>query len=245
MSTIRTLITLCTLFVLSAGCIPKAIVITSEAEDAASNFDYDGRTYEYKTIGSQTWMTENLAYLPFVSNPSDGSEDDGSEDASFYYVYDYKGSIVSEAKQVTNYETYGVLYNWEAAKTACPPGWHLPSDNEWKILEKYLGMRSSDVDKDGLRYSGHIDIKLKSTSRWERNKNRNNSFDFQALPGGNRTPENIGREFNDLGDAASFWSSTPYASSHVWCRHLYNNYKGIDRYNYSRNGGFSVRCIRN
>ncbi|MDD4178128.1 MAG: FISUMP domain-containing protein, partial [Bacteroidales bacterium] len=82
-------------------------------------------------------MKENLAYLPNVSQP-----DDGSQTSPFYYVYGYEGFSVPEAKTTPNYQTYGVLYNWPAALTACPQGWHLPSDNEWTILTDYLGGES-------------------------------------------------------------------------------------------------------
>ena len=71
-------------------------------------------------------MAENLAWLPGVSPSSDGSET-----LSYYYVRGYEGTVVSEAKAVANYSTYGVLYNWPAAMAACPDGWHLPSDGDW------------------------------------------------------------------------------------------------------------------
>ena len=35
---------------------------------------------------------------------------------------------------------YGKLYSWEAVEEAVPPGWHLPTDQEWKRLESELGM---------------------------------------------------------------------------------------------------------
>ena len=38
-----------------------------------------------------------------------------------------------------NCKKYGRLYTWEAAKKACPKGWHLPSDAEWKILMNKMG----------------------------------------------------------------------------------------------------------
>jgi len=33
----------------------------------------------------------------------------------------------------------------------CPDGWHLPSDEEWKELEMYLGISPDTVDAIGLR----------------------------------------------------------------------------------------------
>jgi uncharacterized protein (TIGR02145 family) len=99
----------------------------------------------------------------------------------------YEGSGVQEAKATDNYRKYGVLYNFEAAKTACPTGWHLPTDEEWKTLEKQLGMSSSDADNAGLRLSGEVGKKLKSKSGWQSEGHGDNSSGFTALPGGNRT----------------------------------------------------------
>jgi len=90
----------------------------------------DGRKYSYTTIGIQTWMTENLAYLPTLSHLNSISET-----VNHYYVYGYEGTNISEAKATANFINFGVLYNWPAAISSCPDGWHLPSDQEFKILE--------------------------------------------------------------------------------------------------------------
>lgn len=86
----------------------------------------DGKVYNIVTIGKQFWMAENLAYLPSVVDPGTGSYTE-----PYYSVYGYNGTDVAAAKATENYQTYGVLYNWPAAMTACPEGWHLPSDAEW------------------------------------------------------------------------------------------------------------------
>ncbi len=104
-------------------------------------------------------MVENLAYLHSVSDP-----EKGSDAFPYYYVYDYMNTSVIEAKSTVNYTEYGVLYNWYAAKKACPDGWHLPSDEEWKTLEKHLGMGSSDADKVETRNSGGVGKKFKSST---------------------------------------------------------------------------------
>merc|ERR1711913_147094 len=43
-------------------------------------------------------------------------------------------------------KTHGKLYTFYGAIEAAPPGWHLPSDGEWKILETFLGMPEEDLD---------------------------------------------------------------------------------------------------
>jgi uncharacterized protein (TIGR02145 family) len=74
----------------------------------------DGKTYKTVTIGTQTWMAENLSYKA----------------RSDCWAYD---------NDETNLAKYGYLYYWETAKEVCPAGWHLPSDAEWLILTNYLG----------------------------------------------------------------------------------------------------------
>lgn len=73
----------------------------------------DGRSYRTVTIGSQTWMAENLNY-----------------DTSFTFCYD---------KNFDGCSKYGRLYLESTAKNVCPTGWHLPTDSEWKTLFKAVG----------------------------------------------------------------------------------------------------------
>ncbi|MFA5815748.1 MAG: fibrobacter succinogenes major paralogous domain-containing protein [Bacteroidales bacterium] len=184
----------------------------------------DNHTYKWVKIGKQTWMADNLAYLPAVSPSSDGSDT-----SPYHYVYDYEGSSMSAAKATTNYATYGVLYNWPAALKACPSGWHLPSDDEWNVLIEYLG-GEADAGK-----------KMKSTSGWRENENGDNSSGFSALPGGHSLTIGV---FDFLGDGAFFWSSSEYEAPYAWSQVLYYYVVSVNRaYDY-RGRGFSVRCLK-
>jgi uncharacterized protein (TIGR02145 family) len=53
---------------------------------------------------------------------------------------------------------YGGLYLWDEAldytdkekgRGICPPGWHLPSEQEWQELEIEIGMDPDDLNKNG------------------------------------------------------------------------------------------------
>jgi uncharacterized protein (TIGR02145 family) len=206
----------------------------------------DGHQYKWVKIGSQFWMAENLSYLPAVSPPTNGSRT-----SPFYYVYRFEGDNVIEAKATDSYKIYGVLYNWYAAQFACPSGWHLPTDEEWKILEKNLGMSEADANaKIGWRNSGMVGGKLKEsgTTHWTSpNTGANNTSGFTALPGGYRYHDWGFRNdegFAGRGYYTSFWlSSDGGLAAMGW--DLSYLYDGV----YPWSGGepadgFSVRCLK-
>ena len=128
----------------------------SDIEYGSFTDSRDGKVYKTVTIGEQVWMAENLAYLPSVVGPATESYT-----APYYYVYGYDGTSVATAKATTNYQTYGVLYNWPAALTACPSGWHLPSDAEWTQMKNYLIANGYN----------NIAISLASANGWQSSSN--------------------------------------------------------------------------
>jgi uncharacterized protein (TIGR02145 family) len=195
----------------------------------------DGHVYKCVVIGTQTWMAENLAYLPSVSPPS--SE---SEAGPYYYVFGYEGSIVASAKATANYVNYGAMYNWPAALTACPPGWHLATDEEWKVLEKNQGMTQSDADASGWRNTGLVGGKLKEAAPSHWFSQTNNSSGFTALPGG----YTYNGAFFWLGYETYFWTASEF-SSFSYCRSLYYGFDGVSRGGSNRSFGFSARCLQN
>jgi uncharacterized protein (TIGR02145 family) len=190
----------------------------------------DGKAYKKVTIASQIWMAENLAYLPTISLFTTGSDSE-----NHYYVYDYRGEDIKEAKATSNYATYGVLYNWPAAITACPEGWHLPSDDEWAILQNNLG--GKDLAGGKMKESG--------TLHWrEPNSGATNESGFTGLPGGFQSSGST-NIFNDMGSESRFWSSKASEPVSVWSLE-YDTAK-LNFYtfaNSTREPGYSVRCIK-
>jgi len=200
----------------------------------------DSKQYKWIKIGTQTWMAENLAYLPSVNQPSDESGTDPR-----YYVEAYDGTSVNDAKATDNYEDYGVLYNWPAASAACPTGWHLPTDDDWKTLEMNLGMSQEEADKIGYRGTDEGSQLAGNSSLWDPGTLKNNtafgSSGFEALPGGFLYMGS----FSGTGRYGKWWSNS-ISSTRALDRSLYYIGPQIGRGDASlKEYGYSVRCIKN
>ncbi len=212
----------------------EVLSFTTGGVDGAFTDSRDGSSYQYTNIGTQTWMMRNLEYLPSVS-PSTVE----SETEAHWYVYDYEGTDLFAAKASANYKTYGTLYNWKAAQGACPAGWHLPTDAEWKTLEMYLGLTQADADYVGSR--GSIAIKMKNQSGWSSGNVSTNSSGFSIIPGGFTYPRG---GFGNMGNMAQFWTATETDASQAWTRVFYGVGPGVDRIGLYKSRGYSVRCLK-
>lgn len=201
----------------------------------------DGKIYKTVKIGNQTWFAENLAYLPQVCPYWEGCG---------FYVYEYvDDNDPKNAMKTEMFKTYGTLYSWENAKKVCPSGWHLPSDNEWKQLEIFLGMSEREADKEGVRgKDSNIGSLLKDTILWlkpnkkEPNKIEKNLTGFNVLPSGRRCSDDR-KLFIYLSTTGEFWTSST-KGQYIWTR-KFNSYNGgIDRSVDDHSSGISVRCIK-
>jgi len=162
----------------------------------------DGRTYKTVEIGSQIWMAENLAYNVVGSKFYEDNRENG--------------------------EIYGCLYDWETAMCVCPPGWHLPTEKEFKTLIDFVG---------GREIAGK---KLKATSGWDGN-NGTDDFGFSALPSGFCYNNLYDYEFHNIGLDENYWCSNEGSSLGLHYKH--------DRASLFPEGHnyclLSVRCIKN
>lgn len=165
--------------------------------------DRDNKAYMTVTIGSLTWMAENLNYK------TDGS-----------YCYENKAS---------NCKKYGRLYEWYAAKKACPAGWHLPSKAEFETL--WSATSRLEVGK-----------MLKSKNGWENGNNGIDAYGFRALPAGERSG---GLDISSFaGSQASFWSSAEDFSDFSKAYHLkLYNADFASLFALFKNQAYSVRCV--
>ena len=192
----------------NSGTDSDTVTITIGAHETGTFTDIrDGRVYRTVKIGDQWWFAENLNFI------TSGS-----------WAYD---------NNLNNSEIYGRLYNWATANTAYPEGWHLPSDNEWKILEMYLGMSEEIANQTGWR-GDNVGTGLKEGG----------SSGFEVLFGGYYYPYT--NKFGGKGSEATFWLSDNVGFS-TWHRRLSNNETGVFRsftFNSVKVDAFSVRPIK-
>ena len=201
---------------------------------------YEGQVYNTIQIFSQCWLKENLNVGVMIP----GSQDMGDNDTVEKYCY---------FNNPLNCNTYGGLYQWDemmqyetiqGTQGICPPGWHLPTDEEWKVLEgsvdSQYGIGDQIWNSYGLR-GYDAGTNLKTTSGWTGNGNGIDLFGFSGLPGGYRYSNGY---FYYIGLHSLWWSSTEGNSTSSWNRYLsYNNPK-VDRdYGDNKEFGFSVRCL--
>jgi len=193
----------------------------------------DQKVYKWVIINGKTWMAENLAYLPAVSSPEKGSEDAGSSASSYYYVYDYRGTSVAEAKTTDYYKTIGVLYNWNTIEKAAPAGWHVPTEHEWVELQQYLGT----VDEAGNA------LKEEGTDHWlEPNKGAVDSVDFTMMSSGYRFSD--ANDFREIRESAYYWTTTEDDDSYSWTK-MFNNETGlVSDKSLKKSCACAIRCIK-
>ena len=186
----------------------------------------DDKAYKWVKIGNQIWMSENLAYIG--SDIYYIADNDEWKNNTFYDGCCYFNNSSSLGK------IYGVLYQWEAAKKACPDGWHLPTDAEWTTLTDYLG---GDTIAGGK-------MKEIGTTHWNSpNTGADNSSGFSALPGGDRI--DYDGYFDYFGTDGIWWCATELNNNSAYYRCLDFDTAGVYRYeDNNKLFGFSVRCVK-
>ncbi len=209
----------------------------------------DFSVYRTVQIGNQCWLRENLRYLPAVFSPLSLSNTENK-----YYVYEYYGDSLSGAYNHLNYSLFGVLYNFNAAYTACPKGWKLPTDEEWDSLQNYLIIHNFNYDESNNE--NKIAKSLSGSSPqlnggfWSNSNTtgapgntdfewKRNLSGFSILPGGilNITG------FANINMDGYFWGYSNSSDSSETSRSLFFNQYGLNNDLMPKENGLSVRCI--
>ncbi len=225
------------LFVLISISCKKEIPVEIQNEQGTVT-DVDGNIYKTVKIGEQWWMAENLN----VKSYNDGTpilEVSPLENDSTW-------SANTEGAMCRNDIRYGLLYNWFAitsTKKIAPIGWHIPTDDEWKTLERELGMSESESDKTAWRGSDEAEqLIIKSSVGWpsESAAFGTNKSGFTALPGGCRL---FNGSSNTNSNTAFWWTSTEM-DGNGWYRYLDYKKKTVFRSKTFKNYGLSIRCVK-
>lgn len=200
---------------------------------------YQGKTYNTIQVFSQCWLKENLDVGDMIDAAGDQA------DNGIIEKYCYNNNPDSCTK-------YGGLYQWQEAmrydlqagnQGICPPGWHIPTDEEWKVLAGAVDSQYGigDVIWDEWGYNGFdAGTHLKTTSGWLLNGNGDDVFGFSGLPMGLRSNDG---NFYGINATGNWWSSSKLFEV-IWARYLDCYYTEIGRANISPDYGFSVRCLK-
>ncbi len=204
--------------------------------------EYEGQVYNTIQIFSQCWLKENLNVGEMIPGTM-GQSNNGTIEK---YCYN---------NEPDSCEKYGGLYQWNemmqyttqpGTQGICPPGWHLPTDEEWKVLEGAVDSQYGIGDPEwgnGWDWRGYdAGTNLKTTSGWYGNGNGTDLFGFSGMPGGYRDYRGY---FDGVGFTSFWWTSTAL-DNEAWYRGL--DYSGPEVYrndcNYDEVFGFIVRCLR-
>ncbi len=194
----------------------------------------DKQVYRTVTIGTQTWMAQNLNY-DYVKNNNGNLE-------TRTWCSDNNTSK-------TICETSGRLYLRGDSLTICPDGWKLPLINEWETLLKAVGWTNIDSipgpwsEKEGEIVKAGLENVLLTASpeaSWGSNmKTGTDNFGFSVVPAGYRYES--GTMFNPTSRAYFMAKDWDYSSTSTdlvlvgW---------GVSLYRYQVSGAYSVRCIK-
>jgi uncharacterized protein (TIGR02145 family) len=187
---------------------------------------YAGQIYNTVTIGTQTWLKENLNVGTMINSTASGFQQTNNGVIE-KYCYD---------NNPANCGIYGGLYEWpeamqyttNGAQGICPEGWHIPTQAEFETLKNFAGTPKKLVREDQPATFFYTPT---------------NETGFSALFAGTRNYVDGG--FSGLGGSTTFWSSTEYDSNKAYYMHLNNNITSVILNYYDKNYGFSVRCIKN
>lgn len=211
------------------------VKIIANTSPLGAIIDYDGNIYQTVTIGTQTWMAENLKVTHYRNGDAIPNVTGNSQ-----WFGLLTGAYCWYSNDISWKDAYGALYNWYTvvdSRGLCPASWHTPTDAEWTILTNYLG---------GTGIAGG---KMKSTRtapdshpRWNSpNTGATNESGFSGFPGGYR---DFDGPFYYIGTTNYFWSSSELGSYNAWIRYMDYNVSYVSRILIIKQVGFSVRCVR-
>ena len=230
----------------------KIIAQEGYTGDYGSVIDIDGNVYKTVKIGNQEWMAENLKVTHYRNGdpiPNITKHDKWRTHLSRESLkYRHTGAYCVYHNISSNADIYGNLYNWYAvadSRGLAPNGWHIPTDNEIKEMEKYLGMNEQEANDTGYRGTT-IGSKLAGGFElWHICSFRTADFNTSGLcflPAGMR---DAGGSFAEINEGCRFWSSSEGSNEFAWSRNIFwGADPKVARHRYHKCDGLSVRCVK-
>jgi uncharacterized protein (TIGR02145 family) len=202
--------------------------------------DIDGNVYKTVKIGNQWWMAENLKVTRF----NDGSPMDfyATSDANALWA-----NALNPSYTVINDSLFGYLYNFnvlENAKNIAPEGWHVPTDEDWKILEREIGMSEAESNGSGWRGTKEAEkLVTEFSAGWPNGivLFGSDDYGFNAKPGGCRL---FNGQWNAQGNTTFWWTSSSNGNEGFY-RYIDANQTRIFRQHTYKGYGMSIRCVKN
>lgn len=229
------------LFLIFANSCKKESEVKTALETGAM-IDIEGNIYTTVKIGNRWWMAEDLKATKYKDSTSITLVKENTiwknDTTGAYCIYNNESE-----------KGNGLLYNWYVVNNShkiAPEGWHVSTDEEWKEMERYLGMSPADAEKVNWRGSREGEkLKKEGKDFWQSFSNvwATNESGFSALAGGCRMF--YGDWSNPSGKKSmGFWWSANEHGDDAWYRHL--DYKNADIFRYygPKNYGFSIRCVK-
>ncbi len=199
--------------------IPENVCNTTELLDGENN------SYKVVSIGEQCWTAENLNTGMMISS---SKTPNSSNNITEKWCYNNDEDFC---------EADGGLYSWSEAQNICPDGWHLPTDEEYKVLEIGMGMTREEADDEEeiLHRGTYQGTKLRI----------NGSSGFNARMTGfmHENKRFYGHGELTRNDQTYFWTSTE-SNDTAWVRGLSDN-PTVRRQLMNKDSGLSVRCLKN
>lgn len=207
--------------------------------------DIDGNVYNTVRIGNQIWTTTNFKATRLndgtaIAKPADNTAWSSMTTAAYST---YSALDAGEISETAVAAKYGLLYNGYAAKDTklAPLGWRVPSDDDFKVLELYIGMATADVN--GSDWRGLLSPRLKSTDLWTFHEKKGGWDDFGLAlhPGGQRAANGT---FSLLKERGYYWTATPKNATTTQRRAFAYSTAGIHNAAIDNKIGYSMRLVK-
>jgi uncharacterized protein (TIGR02145 family) len=197
--------------------------------------------------------------IPWLPVPADwAATATNSRGAFAIHSFDYNVNTPSpDTVGSQKFINRGALYNWYAvndSRMLCPTGMRVPSDDDWKALELFIGMPEAMLNANTFPTRGNglgLGHSLRSTGdRWWEGPNHDatDTYGFSARSGSLRFAlgaYGAPNAFDQFGRSSTYWTSTETNATTAIRRHLHFTSDGINRTSPDKRFGHSVVCVRN